>query len=75
MEAKETSLDCRSGGGKAQGEDTPFEPESSGQDEEKEDEDGEEGEVTPPPHSSLHEALPLFRDIFSRQAEIIVGAR
>jgi hypothetical protein len=50
---------------RAQGEDTPSEPESSG-----EDEDREEGKVTPPPHSLPCEALPLLGDIISRQAGI-----
>jgi hypothetical protein len=39
-----------------------------------EDDDREEGEVNPPPHSSLREAIPLLGDIFSRQAWITVGA-
>jgi hypothetical protein len=42
---------------------------------EEEDKDREEGEVTPPPHSPPHEALPLLGDILSRQAGIVVGAR
>jgi hypothetical protein len=48
------------------GEDAPSEPESLGGDDEKDDEDREEGEVTPPPHSPPREALPLLGDIFSR---------
>jgi hypothetical protein len=39
------------------------------------DEYGEEGEVTPPPHSPLPEDLPLRGAIFSQQAGIFVGAR
>jgi hypothetical protein len=58
---------------RARGEDTPSEPESSREDDKEEDEDKEIGEVTPPPHSSPHEALPLLGDIFSRQAKIVVG--
>jgi hypothetical protein len=42
------------------GEDTPFELESSRGD----DEDRDEVEVTPPPHSPLCEALLLLGDIF-----------
>jgi hypothetical protein len=57
------------------GEDTPSEPESSGADNEEEDEDGEEGEVTPPPHSMLPEDLPSLGDIFSQQAWFSIGAR
>jgi hypothetical protein len=37
----------------AQGEDTPSEPESSGEDDKEKDKDGEEGEVTPPPPFSV----------------------
>jgi hypothetical protein len=48
------------------GEDTPFEPESSGEDNKEENGDGEEGEVNPAPHSPPREALPLLGDIFSR---------
>jgi hypothetical protein len=36
---------------RAWGQDTDSEPESSGGDDEEGDEDGEDGEVTPPPHS------------------------
>jgi hypothetical protein len=39
-----------------------------------EDEDGEEGEVTPPPHSPLPEYLPSLGDIFIRQAGISISA-
>jgi hypothetical protein len=60
--------------GRRQGRDTPFEPESSGGDGEEEDEDGEEGEVTPPPHSLLSEDLPSLGDVFNWQAGISVGA-
>jgi hypothetical protein len=52
----------------ARREETPSEPESSGGD----DEDGEEGEVTPSPHSPPPEDLPLLGDIFSQQAGIVV---
>jgi hypothetical protein len=40
---------------RAQGADTPFEPKTS---EEHEENEEEEGEVTLPPHSPLREALP-----------------
>jgi hypothetical protein len=40
-----------------------------------EDKDGEEGEVTPPPHSLPREVVPLLGDIFRRQPRIEVGAR
>jgi hypothetical protein len=60
---------------RAWGEDTPFESESSKGDDEEEDEDGEEGEVTPALHSPPREALPSLGDIFRRQAGIIIGAR
>jgi hypothetical protein len=59
---------------RARGGGTPFEPKSLGGDDEVEDDDREEGEVNPPPHSSLCEAIPLLGDIFSRQAWITVGA-
>jgi hypothetical protein len=49
-----------------QGEDTPFEPESSGEDNKEENGNGEEGEVNPAPNSPPREALPLLGDIFSR---------
>jgi hypothetical protein len=55
---------------RAWGEDTPSEHESL----EGDDEDGEGGEVTPPPHSPWCEALPFLGDIFNRQVGIIVGA-
>jgi hypothetical protein len=58
---------------RAQGEDTPSEPESSGEENEEEDRDGEESQVTPPPNSPPHEALPLLGDILSMQARVIVG--
>jgi hypothetical protein len=78
-EAKETTLECLPGGGKGTegggGEDTPTEPESSRGDDKELDEDGEEGEVTPPPHSLPCEALPSLGDTFSGQAGIVVGAR
>jgi hypothetical protein len=73
-EAKEMCLVHRPGGGKVVGwEETPSEPESSGGDDKKEDEDEEVGEVTPPPHSPLREALPSLGDIFTRQAGIVIG--
>jgi hypothetical protein len=40
---------------------------------EEEDEYGEVGEVTPPPHSPPHEDLPSLGDIFSRQVGISIG--
>jgi hypothetical protein len=55
------------------GKDIPSESKSSRGDDEEKDEDGEEGEVTPPPHSLLPEDLPSFGDIFSRQAGISVS--
>jgi hypothetical protein len=57
------------------GEDTPTEHESSRGDDKELDEDGEEGEVTSPPHSLPCEALPSLGDTFSGQAGIVVGAR
>jgi hypothetical protein len=39
------------------------------------DEDGEEGEVTPPPHFPPREALPSLGDIFSREVGITAGMR
>jgi hypothetical protein len=50
------------------GEDTPSEPKSSGGDDEEELEDGEEREVTPPPHFPAHEDLPhLVTSLASKQ--------
>jgi hypothetical protein len=49
---------------RAQGEDTPSEPESSREEDEEKDKD--EGEVNPPPHSLPCEAIHLLGDIFSR---------
>jgi hypothetical protein len=43
---------------RVRGDETPSEFESLGWDVEEEDEDGVEGEVTLPPHSSLPEDLP-----------------
>jgi hypothetical protein len=43
---------------RVRGDETPSEFESLGWDVEEEDEDGVEGEVTPPPHSPLPEDLP-----------------
>jgi hypothetical protein len=51
------------------GGDTPSDPKSLEEDEEV------EGEVIPPPHSPLCEALPSLDDIFRRQAGIAVDAR
>jgi hypothetical protein len=59
----------------AQGEDTPSNPGSLREEDEVEDEDREEGEVTPPPNSPPHDALPLLGDIFKRQAGIAIDAR
>jgi hypothetical protein len=60
---------------RAWGKDTPSELESLKRDNKEEDEDGEEGEVTPPPRSPPREALPSLGDIFNRKARIVVGAR
>jgi hypothetical protein len=74
MEAKEMSLDCCPDGGEGSGRRHPAaDLESFGEDDEEEVEDGEEGEVTPPPHSPPCEALPLLGDIFSRQAGITMS--
>jgi hypothetical protein len=58
---------------RACGEETPFEPEFTGGDDEEEDEDREEGEVTPHSHSSPPEDLPPLGNIFSRQLGISVS--
>jgi hypothetical protein len=63
---------CAWAASRARGEDTPSEPESSGGNDQEEDEYGEEGKVTPP-HSPPCEALPSLGDIFSRQAGIAVS--
>jgi hypothetical protein len=47
------------------GEETPFEPESSRDDNEEEDKDEEEGEITPSPYSSPPEDLASLGDLFS----------
>jgi hypothetical protein len=47
---------------RAQGEETPSEPEPSGGDNKEEDEDGEEGEMTSPPHSPWLEDLASLGD-------------
>jgi hypothetical protein len=60
---------------RAQGKTPPPSPESSGEDDKKEDEGRVEGEVTPLPHPPPREALGLLGDIFSRQAGITVSAR
>jgi hypothetical protein len=54
---------------RAWGEDTPSEPKSL------DDEEEEEGEVTPPLPSPLSETLLPFGDILSRQAGVAVGIR
>jgi hypothetical protein len=58
---------------RAQGEETPFELESSGAD--KEDEDEEEGEIISSPHSPLPINLPSLGDIFRQQGRIPASAR
>jgi hypothetical protein len=76
MKTDEMGLKRRPDGGEVEGgEDPPSVSESSGGDDNEEDEDGEEGEVTLPPHSLPHKALPLFGDIFSRQMGITPIAR
>jgi hypothetical protein len=60
---------------RAWGEETTSEPESLGGDDQKEDEDEEEGEVTPLPHSQSPEDLRSPDDLFSQQAGTSVGAR
>jgi hypothetical protein len=55
------------------GEESPYEPESLGGGIKEEDEDKEEGEVTPPPHSLPPEDLPSLGDLFSQQAGIFIG--
>jgi hypothetical protein len=78
MEAKNTGLERRPGGSKAVGgggEKTPTEPESSGGDDEEEDESGEEGDVTPLPHSPPPKGHPSLGDICSRQVGIFIGTR
>jgi hypothetical protein len=64
------NLEHHPDGGEGMGEDTPSQHESS----EGDDEDGEGGEVTPPPHSPRCEAFLFLGDIFSRQLGIAVGA-
>jgi hypothetical protein len=59
---------------RVRGDDTPSDPKSTGGEDKDEDEKGEEGEVTPPLHSTPHEALPLLGDIFGSQAGIVVGS-
>jgi hypothetical protein len=46
-----------------------------GGDDEEEDEDIEDMEVIPPPHSLSPENLPSLGDIFSRQTEISIYTR
>jgi hypothetical protein len=57
------------------GEKTLTEPESSGGDDEEEDESGEEGDVTPLPHSPPPKGHPSLGDICSRQVGIFIGTR
>jgi hypothetical protein len=57
------------------GEETPFEPECSGGGNEEVDEDNEEGEVTPPPHSPVPKDRTSPGKVFSQQAGISVGVR
>jgi hypothetical protein len=59
---------------RVQGEETPSEPESSGDDDEEEDKDKEEGKITTSPHSLPPEDLPSLGDLFSQQQGISVGA-
>jgi hypothetical protein len=72
-EAKETGLERRPSSGKG------MEGGGGGNSlrarvhDEEEDEYGEVGEVTPPPHSPPHEDLPSLGDIFSRQVGISIG--
>jgi hypothetical protein len=58
----------------AQGEETPSEIESSGDDVE-EDEDEEVVNIIPSPHSPHLEDLPSPGDLFSQQSGISVGVR
>jgi hypothetical protein len=46
-----------------------------GRDDEEQDEDREEGEVTPPLHSLPPKYLPLLGDIFNPPAGIFGGVR
>jgi hypothetical protein len=57
----------------AQGEESPSEPKPSKGGVEEEDEDMEEGEVSPLPHSPLTEDLPSVDNLFSRQVGISIG--
>jgi hypothetical protein len=59
----------------AQGEKTPSEPESSGDDVEEEDEDEEVVSIIPSPHSPPLEDLPSPGDLFSQRSGISVGMR
>jgi hypothetical protein len=59
---------------RAQGEESPSEPESLVGSVEEEDEDEEEGEVTPLRHSSAPEDLPLLDDLFSQKPGISIRA-
>jgi hypothetical protein len=53
-------LDCRPVDVDGWGGSTPSELGSSREDDDEEDKDGEEGEITPPPHSLPREPLPLL---------------
>jgi hypothetical protein len=55
----------RAPGGGEGGEETPSELESLGDGDEEEDEDVEEGDITPSPHSLPPEDLPSLGDLFS----------
>jgi hypothetical protein len=46
-----------------------------GDGDEAEDEDEEQGEITPSPHSPMLEDLPSLGDLFRQQAGISIGAR
>jgi hypothetical protein len=57
-----------------QGEETPSESLSLGDDEEEEDEEKEEGEVISSPHASSPKVLPPPSDLFSQQVGIPASA-
>jgi hypothetical protein len=58
---------------RAHGEETPFESESLGDDEE-EDENEEEGEVISTARAPSPKILPLLGDLFGRQAGILANS-